>query len=413
MLFKRTAFSIFLLTIIILILPVKSQTWDNGMYNKGRGMMDWRGSGSLFSLTGKIIVDTSMSALSRMGSMRPAMYYLDTVGNGSKNYQLFFGPYWYKPKNGLTKPTDGQNITAKGIKFNFSNPPMFVVYIINDSLWRDTSGVEPWSGNWIHKNDTDSTKIYCPTDSLSFMHLPPNVMGTGMMGNGMMWTDSLFCQFEQMMPDSIPGTTKGQSLIGFHIDMSNPSGSTMMDMGNQNNGMMPMKQGVRCTFNIPADSLTRRGLTMSQLSVRYMDKSGNWNVIVSVNADAQNNTISFTQSNLYSFYDVVPTSVTAINTENSTVPVQYNLYQNYPNPFNPGTKIKYSIPYESHITLKIYDILGKEIKELVNETQTPGVHLVNFNAADLTSGIYFYRITAASLKNKSQFTSVKKLILIK
>ena len=100
--------------------------------------------------------------------------------------------------------------------------------------------------------------------------------------------------------------------------------------------------------------------------------------------------------------------------ENHSSPKSFELYQNYPNPFNPTTKIKYSIPASINpsregtlVQLKIYDILGREIKNLVNEKQNPGTYEVTLNASDLPSGIYFYRLQAGS------FTETKKIVLIK
>lgn len=89
------------------------------------------------------------------------------------------------------------------------------------------------------------------------------------------------------------------------------------------------------------------------------------------------------------------------------IPNYFSLAQNYPNPFNPGTSIKYSVPVPSNVVLKIYDVLGKEVATLVNEMKQPGFHTVEFNASDLASGIYFYRIDAG------EFTSVKRMVLVK
>ena len=86
---------------------------------------------------------------------------------------------------------------------------------------------------------------------------------------------------------------------------------------------------------------------------------------------------------------------------------EFSLLQNYPNPFNPTTTIKYSIPKKSYITLKVFDILGKEIETLVNEEKTAGNYHVEFNASNLPSGVYFYRIQAGS------FNQVRKMILLK
>ncbi len=89
------------------------------------------------------------------------------------------------------------------------------------------------------------------------------------------------------------------------------------------------------------------------------------------------------------------------------VPTKFELLQNYPNPFNPVTSIKFSLPRKSKVLLKVYDILGKEVAELVNEEKPAGEYTVQFNGANLASGVYFYRISTGN------FTNVKKLILMK
>ncbi|MEJ2193758.1 MAG: sugar-binding protein [Ignavibacteriaceae bacterium] len=90
-----------------------------------------------------------------------------------------------------------------------------------------------------------------------------------------------------------------------------------------------------------------------------------------------------------------------------TIPADYALYQNYPNPFNPITKISYSIIKTTEVTLKVYDILGSEIRTLINRIQVPGHYTVTFDARDLTSGVYFYKIRAGS------FIGTKKSMLLK
>jgi len=88
-------------------------------------------------------------------------------------------------------------------------------------------------------------------------------------------------------------------------------------------------------------------------------------------------------------------------------PSGFSLFQNYPNPFNPSTIIKYSIPVNQHVTLIVYDILGREIEKLVNEEKTAGEYEVKFNGQNLASGVYIYKLTSGS------FIQVKKMQLIK
>jgi len=90
------------------------------------------------------------------------------------------------------------------------------------------------------------------------------------------------------------------------------------------------------------------------------------------------------------------------------VPTQFELDQNFPNPFNPSTNINYSVPKTSLVTIKVYDILGKEVAALVNEEKSAGNYSVQFSAnSNMASGVYFYRMQAGS------FTETKKLILLK
>jgi hypothetical protein len=89
------------------------------------------------------------------------------------------------------------------------------------------------------------------------------------------------------------------------------------------------------------------------------------------------------------------------------VPASYNLSQNYPNPFNPVTKINFALPKSGLVTLKIYDILGKEVALLLNETRNAGTYSFEFNASNLSSGIYFYKLES------NGFTDIKKMMLVK
>jgi uncharacterized delta-60 repeat protein len=91
----------------------------------------------------------------------------------------------------------------------------------------------------------------------------------------------------------------------------------------------------------------------------------------------------------------------------SNIPDRYELQQNYPNPFNPETKIRFSIPKENFVRIKVYDILGREVSSLVNKQMTPGTYEVSFDAASLSSGIYLYRIETA------EFSDVKKMMVVK
>ena len=99
--------------------------------------------------------------------------------------------------------------------------------------------------------------------------------------------------------------------------------------------------------------------------------------------------------------------LTGITTINSEIPATYTLSQNYPNPFNPVTNIKFSIPKSEFVKIVIFDVLGREVANLVNDQLTAGLYNVDFDASNLSSGAYFYRIEAGS------FIQTKKMLLVK
>jgi hypothetical protein len=131
-----------------------------------------------------------------------------------------------------------------------------------------------------------------------------------------------------------------------------------------------------------------------------------------------------TEKNLYSFKDKPETngifyyrlkqqdydgsfSYSEVLTIKMDIPAEYILAQNYPNPFNPSTIISYSIPADEHVTLKLYDLMGREINMLVSEMKKAGNYEISLDAGKLSSGTYYYRITAGN------FTQSKKLVVLK
>ena len=105
--------------------------------------------------------------------------------------------------------------------------------------------------------------------------------------------------------------------------------------------------------------------------------------------------------------DYIKNNPTGVELQTKGVPTVYQLNQNFPNPFNPATTIRYSISKTSNVSLKVFDMLGREVQTLVHTMQAPGLYTVLLNAQGLGSGVYFYRLSAGT------FTDTKKLLLIK
>ncbi|MDR3627476.1 MAG: T9SS type A sorting domain-containing protein [Ignavibacteriaceae bacterium] len=114
---------------------------------------------------------------------------------------------------------------------------------------------------------------------------------------------------------------------------------------------------------------------------------------------------NFKNGDIYGLF--LSPKTTAVNSKDNAVIKSFTLSQNYPNPFNPATVINYSVPKESHVTIKVFDILGREVASLVNEVKQSGSYSVKFDGSKLTSGIYLYKMQAGN------FAVTKKLVLMK
>ncbi len=99
--------------------------------------------------------------------------------------------------------------------------------------------------------------------------------------------------------------------------------------------------------------------------------------------------------------------ITSVSFSSTRLPQEFTLEQNYPNPFNPSTRISWQLPISSHVSLKVFDVLGNEIAKLVNEEKPAGSNEIEFDAGGLPSGIYFYRLQAG------KYIETKKLVLLK
>lgn len=127
---------------------------------------------------------------------------------------------------------------------------------------------------------------------------------------------------------------------------------------------------------------------------------------------ANGNSVNFNGGNNEDQWNFAADKIVVVNTtsvDDNALVNKFKLEQNYPNPFNPETKINYQIPNSNHVTIKLHDLLGREIAVLVNEFKNEGEHEINFDAAryDLQSGVYYYRLDTEG------FSSVKKLMYLK
>jgi hypothetical protein len=174
---------------------------------------------------------------------------------------------------------------------------------------------------------------------------------------------------------------------------------------------------------------TKTEINTTKFIIERKSNLTSWVAVASVNASGETNSpkqYSFITKNLQA--DNYQFRLKMIDNDGSfkysktietiiASPDNFELSRNYPNPFNPSTKINYTLPVDSKVTLEVFNIVGVKVGQLVNAFQPAGYYSVDFNSASVktsvSTGVYFYRITASDIVNKTIFSAVKKMILIK
>jgi hypothetical protein len=154
------------------------------------------------------------------------------------------------------------------------------------------------------------------------------------------------------------------------------------------------------------------GWAVGQGIIRTIDGGSNWlnqsNISTLYSIHFIDHEIGWAVGTFGTILKTTNGGVTFIEDENNiTQPKDFLLEQNYPNPFNPSTKISYQLPNAGNVTLKVFDVLGREVATLVDEYKNAGRFEVEFNANNLPSGVYFYQLKAG------EFVETKKMILLK
>ena len=236
-----------------------------------------------------------------------------------------------------------------------------------------------------------------------------------------------------LIPDSGPGWIKIEGIVDTQANTVTASGIAQFNLITlaANSKLVPVElmnftaasenNSIKLKWQT-ATELNNKGFEIERKNRNSKDKNHDnegWIIIGFVEGSG-----STTELHLYSFIDKNPTGGSNFNyrlkqidfdgryrysdeIEINIVPDYFFLSQNYPNPFNPTTTIKFSIPENNNVSIKIYDILGNEVAVLVDDNKSAGNYEVKFTADNLSSGVYFYKLQAGS------FNQVKKMLLIK
>jgi hypothetical protein len=280
-----------------------------------------------------------------------ARYLLDVNGDGTADYRLSFGPFWYDPANGAHRPANGDTITIQGGLFSYGNPPMVIVYQINGQFWRQAGLGHGGCGGG------DYFRMGCNSDSVTGIELAGTVRMSDMGG----------CHGESTRYGI---NTSGGWMPDYILDFGRPD-------YNPGNGAVRPSNGDQ--VSIVGGEVYCSGYMMMPYVVVYEINGQFWRQpgdTTGMGAPAAPN------------YVEGPRAVGA--------PLSYLTAKNYPNPFNPTTTIQYSIPASGNAKLAVYDLTGREVAVLVSGFQEAGTYAVAWDGSKMPSGIYFCRLTSGS-----------------
>ena len=331
-------------------------------------------------------------------------FYLDENSDGIPDYWLNFGPPWYDPGSGATRPNDGDQITIVGGKFDLPTLDRIIVFEINGLFWRDSTDIYPhFGGGWCQRNMTQPVQIETPFDNMDRMQVNP---GWG----GMMMPQQIFCQILELDPQDIPFTQNENILSGYEIGIYNPMGMNMLWEGGGCGGMLNFNSNINYQLHYSDYEMNFNSIDENTLVVKYWNQSSqSWSTFQNPDINTTTNTITLSSYIASNFILITgSSSPTAIQTQDNGIVNEFMLGQNYPNPFNPSTTINFSVPKENTlVSLKIYNSIGQEVRTLINQVVPAGNHEVKFDASGLSTGVYFYTLTAG------KFVESKKMILMK
>ncbi|MBU1937310.1 T9SS type A sorting domain-containing protein [bacterium] len=286
-------------------------------------------------------------------------YFLDVDDDGAADYRLGFGPPWYEPENGNTRPDDGDDITVTGGLLGTAEPPLVVVYELNGEFWR-----EPFLGHGGHGGGWHSEHGCDPSDPVGIELTGIAIVHDSIGPHGDSTCYRIDIDDDQTAdynldfgaPDYDPGNGATRPENGDEINIV----GGMIDCPNAPLPWVIVYEINGLFWRVPGDT-TGLGMTVSAIGE-----------------------------------PIYPSTPTA-----------HMIARNYPNPFNPTTTIDYSIPMAGKVTLVVYDIIGREVTLLVNNHQNAGSYSVNWNATALPSGIYFYRLSVGSQSITNRMLLIK------
>lgn len=369
-----------------------------GVYKSVNGGADWTDVSPSVP-AGKRVHDLLVTSTGLWAATLDGIYYSSNSG-----------AEWTKKSVGLPNAVDWDFIWAYGI--NEINGVLYAS--IDRGIYRSTNNGDSWTVSHYGGMDFHCRDV---TGFNNYILAAKYMSGTSGFGalyrssnNGSNWSNAYYYQGQQSV-SSFTLYNDGTRLYSGTTDgvFMTTDGVNWVD---RNNGL---------TFDTHVNSIVRKGGTLlaseneSGVVFRSSNDGQAWipvhdtlEIFSDINRLVVEGNILYAATEMGIYKIPVDAMVlTAVQTVSTETPGSFTLRQNYPNPFNPATHIEYSVPVKGMVNITVHDITGREVATLINTVQSPGVYSVSFDGSKLTSGVYFYRLTAES------FTETKKMLLLK
>ncbi len=332
------------------------------------------------TLTGKAVIETF--------AKHHTAFYLDELSDGTKDYILMFGPWWYQPKSGALRPNDGDAITIKGglIQKDSQLPKIVVVQELNGLAWVDSIGKYPWPGKTIKRDAGNSSIVRSVYNPNTYCQFSSNSFGN-MFGH--LFPSEVYASVSEIDPIDLPVTTSENIVAAFAINVTDDKMKGIF---------MPFDKNILFNLSFKDTELSAGNYNKRNLQIKYLGDDNELYNVSNAKFDFSNNSVTFSQTLINGTYVLESTEPEIPNlVKKNVLPEQVKLQQNYPNPFNPETRITFELPEKGNVKLTIYDIIGSEIKSLINNDLEKGVYHVTWNGKDNSgknsaSGVYIYKL---------------------
>ncbi len=336
--------------------------------------------------------------------------------NGAGGANIFAGTegggVFLSTNNGTNWTAVNSGLTSSLIRALFVSGTNLYAGTEDDGAFLSTDNGTSWTAvdsgltvNLVDAFAVNGTNLYAGTDGGAFLSTH----------NGTSWTDvSSGLTNLNVYAFAFSGASLYAGTHGGGTFLSTNDGTSWTNLTYDFNGNNPNVYAFAVSgTNLPAGQASLFAATYGGVFLST-NNGTSWTAVSSGLSDASVNALALSGTNLFVGTEgsgvwkrPLSQMVTSVNQAPTGLPEKFALYQNYPNPFNPTTEISYQLSAVSNVTLKIHDILGREVTALVNEKQEPGSYSMTFDGSRLASGLYFYRLVAGN------YSATKRLVLMK